>query len=125
MDNAANKIDVQVKGRRVKARRQREMNDLRQVLSTPEGRRFLWRLMSECGAFASVVRSGLDSSVFYLSGKQDVGHFIQAEVIEANEGAYLTMQKESWANVRKDALEEEAETEARKAVIDDQGKGEL
>lgn len=101
------------------------MNDLRQVLSTPEGRRFLWRLMGQCGVQASVVRDGLNASAYYRSGQQDIGHFIQAEIVEANESAYLTMQKESWAMNRKDVLEEEAETEARKKADDDQGKGEL
>lgn len=85
----------------------------------------MWRLMGQCGVQASVVRDGLNASAYYRSGQQDIGHFIQAEIVEANEGAYLTMQKESWAMNRKDALEEDAEAEARTKVEEDQGKGDL
>lgn len=125
VDNAADRFQTRAAERRSRQKAQRQANDLRVVLSTPEGRRFLWRLMGECGSFASVCRDGFDSSVFYRGGKQDVGHMLQVWVLDANEGAYLTMQKEAWANDRKEISEAQAEAEALKQVHSDTAEQEL
>lgn len=112
LNNTTDKIQRKSVVRREKQRREREENDLRVVLSSPEGRRFLWRLIGECGVFASVCRDGFGDFVVFRSGQQDVGHKLQAWILEANEGAYLTMQREAWTFAKKDKAELQAEVEA-------------
>lgn len=73
--------------------RQRELNDLRIVMSTREGRRFLWRLMGHCQVFGSVMDEG--GRIQYNSGRQDVGHFVMDEALEANPTSFLAMMKEA------------------------------
>lgn len=50
---------------------------------------------------------------------------LQVWVLDANEGAYLTMQKEAWANDRKEISEAQAEAEALKQVHSDTAEQEL
>lgn len=74
--------------------RQRELNDLRVVLSAREGRRLVWRLLGHCRVYGSVMHQ--DPYIHaYNSGQQDVGHFLMSEIIEANPEAYLVMTKEA------------------------------
>lgn len=76
----------------VEERRRQELNDLRQVLSTIEGRRVMWRLMAHCRAFSSVWDSS--AKIHYNAGQQDVGHFLIREVEEADQEAFFQMMKE-------------------------------
>ncbi len=116
--NAADRKQVGSAEKREKLRRSRELEDLRVVMSTPEGRRVIWRLLSEFKVFGSVMRDGVER-VMFLAGKQDAGHLIQGEAIAASEALYLLMQKEAFGDER---LEEEIAAIAQrdgKAVTQD------
>jgi hypothetical protein len=78
---------------KAKALREQELNDVRAVMNTVEGRRFMWRVLGFTNLFASINRA--DNQIWYLSGKQDVGHFLQGEVTVAAPKAYLLMQSEA------------------------------
>ena len=73
--------------------RRKEIDDIRHVLSSQQGRRFAWRLLTHCGVFRSIWSNS--AVIHYNAGMQDVGHFIQGEIIAADENAYLKMMKES------------------------------
>jgi hypothetical protein len=85
----------QVEGAKFSAdeRRRREIADLRDVLSTRSGRRFLWRLLSHCRPFASIWESS--ARIHYNSGQQDVGHFILSEIQSADQESFFLMMKEN------------------------------
>lgn len=70
--------------------RTRELNDVRAVLATEEGRRFIWRLMEQCKVFESVKATD-DSTTLYNAGRQDVGHFVMTELVEARPNALIEM----------------------------------
>lgn len=91
--NAAD--ENQVKSARNKTDREREQQiaDLKFLLSTAQGRRYLWRLLEHCHVFGSIWRPSAE--IHHLSGKQDVGHFVLAEITEANADSFLTMMKEA------------------------------
>lgn len=91
--NAAD--EDQVKQAKSAARRIRdtEMNDLRYLLQSPQGRRYLWRLLSHCKVFESIWEAS--AKIHHNSGRQDVGHYVMAEIVEANEEALLQMMKEA------------------------------
>lgn len=91
--NTADEEQVKEAGRRVDRRRTRELNDLRSVLATKEGRRFFWRILSYCGTFKSIWETS--ARIHYNAGQQDIGHFLFGELHEADENAYSIMMKEA------------------------------
>lgn len=74
--------------------RKRELNDIRTLLSNASGRRFMWRLLEKCAVFESVF-SDKSSTMAYLSGQQDLGHFLMSEIVNADENLLLKLMKEN------------------------------
>ena len=93
VENAANTDQIQGARLREKDVRARDLEDLKVVLSTISGRRFVWKLLGFCKVNGSVWESS--ARIHYNSGQQDVGHHILSEIIAADEDAYLSMMKES------------------------------
>jgi hypothetical protein len=91
--NAASEKQVKAATFEDEERRRQETNDLRQVLSSKEGRRVMWRFLSFCRAFASVWDSS--AKIHYYAGQQDVGHFLISEIEEADQDAFFLMMKEA------------------------------
>lgn len=90
--NAADEGQVQEATRDAKLRRERELNDLRSVLNTIEGRRFLWRILEFCGLYKTSFTGS--SETFFLEGQRNVGIKLITEIIETEPEAYLLMMKE-------------------------------
>ena len=103
--NAANPQAVHSHAELEKRGRQQELTDLRSVLKTAEGRRFVWRIMGHCKVFGSIWNQS--AMIHYLAGKQDVGHFLLSEVTAADEDSLFLMMKESRAEkeLRQQVLE--------------------
>lgn len=91
--NTADEGQVQDLSQKEKFRRDREANDMRSLLATIEGRRFLWRLMEKCGVYRESFTGS--SETFFLEGKRSIGLFVIAEIIDAEPDAYLLMIKEN------------------------------
>jgi len=68
--------------------------DLAVVMSTPNGRRFIWWLLKESGNTSSVLRQGLDL-VLFCAGKQDFGHMLLLRLTKEIPEQYLLMQREA------------------------------
>jgi hypothetical protein len=90
--NAADRTQVERAGKRVENERLQELNDIRTVLSTASGRRLLWRFMERCKTFSTVWEPS--AKIHYNAGQQDVGHFIMAEIMEADANVFSKMMKE-------------------------------
>jgi hypothetical protein len=95
--NAADEAQVKEAEGKVRRGRDRELEDLRVILSTPHGRRFMWRLMGHCRVHGSIWEPS--AKIHYNSGQQDIGHFLQAEIVEAGEQFYFQMMKEAKENL--------------------------
>ena len=93
MKNAADEAQVKRSVEREKSVRERELMDLKILLSSPEGRRFIWRLMGKAKVFESVWEQS--AKIHYNAGQQDFGHFLMAEVVEADQKALFLMMQES------------------------------
>lgn len=74
-------------------RKQREINDLRRLLKTPEGRRFIWKIISSCGIFRSSFTMNSNQTAF-REGQREIGLNILNDVNEADSGAFAQMQQE-------------------------------
>lgn len=91
--NAADPEQVR-KGRETERhRRDRELRELRALLDTYEGRSVLWRFMAQCGVFKSIMEAS--ARIYYNAGQQDVGHWLLAEIAEAEPNAYAVMMDEA------------------------------
>ena len=66
---------------RNKQTRERELNDIRKVLTLPEGRRLLWRIMSEAETFIAPATE-----------KQIIGMRLFNDIMKANPEMFLQMQ---------------------------------
>ena len=90
--NSTDKKKLEEQGRKEKLIREKELDDIKEVLKTSAGRRFIWRLLSKCKAFNSVWHSS--ALIHYNSGQQDIGHFIMAEITDADVELLFKMMKE-------------------------------
>ena len=77
-----------------KDKRKQELNDLRTVLSSVSGRRIMWRLLEECKTFNTVF-ADKHSVMSYMSGQQDLGHFIMSEIIAADPNLMIRLMKDN------------------------------
>lgn len=75
------------------AKAQREAEDFKWVVSTEQGRRFIWDLL----AFTGIYRSSFtgNSQTFFNEGRRDVGLKVLGMVNEHAPEAYVTMLKEN------------------------------
>ena len=91
--NAADHKQVKEATKKEKSKRHCELKDLALVLREPYGRRVLWRLLSKCQTFGSIWEPS--AKIHYNAGQQDLGHFIMAEIEEADQDALFLMMKEA------------------------------
>jgi hypothetical protein len=92
--------------------------DLHAVMSTAEGRRFVWWLLGECGVSATVMRGGPDL-VEYNAGKQDVAHMLQARIIKLDPDNYIAMQNEAITIEKQKQREDDAADEIEDSKTSD------
>ena len=97
-----------------RVRRYREKKDIKEVLSTPAGRRVWRRLLEECGAFRSSFVGEFPFTAHFNMGKQQIGQWALAEMDEARPETYTEMAREYKADVIfSDKLDKEAEQEMK------------
>lgn len=98
MTNLSDEGQVKNAEKKSKFRRDQELSDIKSVLSTEEGKRFIWRILSKCKAFSSVWEAS--AKIHYNSGQQDLGHYIMSEIIDADEQLLFTMMKNNLKSER-------------------------
>lgn len=85
-----------VKKRKTKfqVKREREIEEFRQMLQSPSARAFVWRLLSYCGVFQSL--SVLDPhSMAIRSGLRDAGLWVMSEIFDTDPKLFTLMQSEA------------------------------
>jgi hypothetical protein len=74
-------------------RQEQERNDLCKVMSSKEGRRFIWRQLSEAGVFRSSFN--VDAGVMaFNEGTRSAGLKLLGEIMDACPQRYLEAQRE-------------------------------
>lgn len=91
--NAADEESVRTRKRKDEQIRDRELHDMRSVMETIEGRRFVWRLLSQAGVFRTSFTG--NSTTFFNEGMRNIGLIVMADVQEACADKYLVMMNES------------------------------
>lgn len=96
---------------------QDDRNAIHWVLSTEQGRRFLWRLVSHCGIYQGI--AGDDQSVYRALGRREVGLHVLGELSDIDEEKVFTMMREA----KNRAIEQEIINEREKRdKRDEQGQ---
>jgi hypothetical protein len=90
--NAADSSQVRDARKKVRQSAKREREQLRAVLATEAGRAVLWRVVDHCHAFSTAL-GATDAITNFNVGRQDVGHFLIAQITEASPDAFLTMMR--------------------------------
>ena len=109
--NAADRKQVALASRKERDQREQELADLRELLKTEFGRRFVWRVLGYCKLFQDVWDPS--SRIHFNAGLQHVGHWLTAEITAADEEAFFLMMRENQARIRKSEQEAEATRTAR------------
>ena len=78
--------------------RKKEIDDFKKVLSLPEGRRIMWKILSDAGVFRTSFTG--NSTTFFNEGKRDIGLLVLSGVNAAGL-KYLTQMQEEFANEQK------------------------
>ena len=87
--------EKQVKNKKSRTQRieERQTEELKQVLSTYEGRSLLWRVLSMCRIYKDSFTG--DNYTFYNEGKRSVGLDIITEIEQAEPHALAKMRDEA------------------------------
>jgi hypothetical protein len=93
MKNAANKKEVEQANREEKFSYKQQLADIRLILESEQGRRFLWKYLSKCGVFKSSFTG--NSQTFFLEGQRNIGLQLMEDIMAADADAYVKMAKEN------------------------------
>lgn len=91
-----NEVDQKKKAeedKRKQLQRELQLSDLKYLMQSQQGRRFFWRLLNHCSVYESIFNTNALTQS-HNSGRQDVGHFLMAEIVTASPDDYLKMQNE-------------------------------
>ncbi len=84
-----------------KRKRDQELNDLRTILATEQGKRFLMRLLNRANLLQPTYGSGANASDFaFFEGRREFGLYILGEITQANTDAWLDMQKQHFDELK-------------------------
>lgn len=89
--NASDEVQVKDAKIKVKMGREQEVNDLKFILATEQGRRFMWRYLEMCGVYRTSFTGS--SETYFLEGQRNIGLKLIADIVEADPDAYLKMIK--------------------------------
>jgi len=76
-----------------KRERLKDIDDLRKILKTPEGRRYFWRQLGRCGIFHNSFSLNSNQTAF-SEGQRNVGLSLLIEINETDITAFAKMQNE-------------------------------
>lgn len=68
--------------------------ELSSIMALPQGRRWVWSILSHCGTYQTPFSSDPYATAF-LCGKQDVGHRLISDIMAECPELYELMQKEN------------------------------
>ena len=91
--NAADENALRQSATREMDRRRQEQNDLRDVMSRPEGRRVMWRVLVSAGIYTDCFTG--DNTTFFNEGRRSIGLQLMAELEAAAKEHFIDMWREN------------------------------
>lgn len=96
--NASDEAQVGQRKRKDERIRDIELADVKQLMSSREGRRFIWRMLDRTGVFRTSFTG--NSTTFFNEGMRNIGLIILADVQAACAEQYIVMMNESTEDIR-------------------------
>lgn len=96
--NAADSEQVTQAQEKERYNKRSDQGDLAKVLESPQGRRFVWRLLTLCGVFQSSFEDNYGATSFN-EGRRSVGLRLLSEVTDLNPEHYVLMMQEAKKDV--------------------------
>ena len=93
--NAADAGQVKKAGETDKSIRLQELNDIRSIMNTPQGRRFINRLIHDICHYHADDFNHSGSITFKSLGERNIGRLVLSDVYEATPEAWLLTLKEN------------------------------
>jgi hypothetical protein len=93
-EDVGDEVEVTKKVKGFQLIREREVEEMKQVLNTYGGRATLWRLLEECAIYTFGF-CGDNDLLNHREGKREVGGWLIREIAEASPSAYMQMQNEA------------------------------
>ena len=93
--------------KRNERRRERELNDIKKLLSCVEGRRFIWRIFTEAGLYRNCFTG--NSTSFFYQGKQSIAQWLLDEVMSADRNAFAQIQLEFYSEQKSLEIQQQKE----------------
>lgn len=89
---------------RTKQRLERDLDDIRFISKTPQGRRFLWRILTKAQVFSS---NAIDNVIplARIEGRRSVGLEILSDIMSAKPSLFGQMQEEHASEMTREAIE--------------------
>jgi hypothetical protein len=88
--NAGDEKQVREAGKKERTNRLQELGDLKAILATPHGRRFVWKILQD----ARVLNSSFAANelvIAFNEGRRNVGLKLMADIMEADAKALVEM----------------------------------
>lgn len=99
---------------------EQEIHDLKSVLETEYGKRFLMRLIERAGVFQPTYGSGTNPSDFaFFEGRREMGLFIMGEITKVDSSAWVSMQKDHFEKIQETDEKVRNEREQQRASSND------
>lgn len=93
VDNVADEEQVKRGVSKERMRQRRDDDAWLAQLATEDGRRVIWRILEECGAFRSAMERS-DSLTNYNVGRQSIGQYLLAVIHKTRPEALIQMMTE-------------------------------
>lgn len=94
--------------KKAERKRRRELADIREVLTTPSGRRFYWRVMTDCGVFQRSFTGEVNTTMFN-EGRRSIGNWLFNELMDANPNMFAQLSNEAASEAESEKRIEEME----------------
>ena len=91
--DAGDAQQVKERAKAAELQRQREVEELRVLLSSPGARAFIWRLLKWCNLYKPSPFDAQASARF--EGRRDIGIWVRDEVLTSDARAYNLMRSEA------------------------------
>jgi len=104
--NAADPKQVKRAKQKERLAEKRAQDDLATVLSTVQGRRYLWGLLADCGVFRLSYIPGALPQTEFNEGRRSIGLKTMAAIHELDPALYVKMAHEASNDTKQDAIPE-------------------
>jgi len=89
--------------KRDRRKKERDFSDVRKVISSVEGRRLFWRILSHAGLYKSSFTG--NTSTYFEEGRRSEGLYWLDELMQSDQKAFAMMQAEHYSEAKSEEMQ--------------------